>query len=361
MKKSSMVRGTLRLGTLAAALFAAQVAMAALDPATGTLTLGTGGPGNTDLKVEVGPSPGQVRVVDNLTGSERVWGGVRGITLNAGAGDDVVEFDINASQSLALSLNSGSGRASYKIQWKVPVGAAAATSSLAMSSGGGDVAVELAFESEVRTSSFSWVTNFGGGNKILKSSFAFRPGTATARKNVNLANLGGGVHQVLMDVDNDAADGRFTLNSGAASEVLYKVVSDDPTTRLDVNGTVRGAKNAIEVISAAPTTNVALRGGTANTSTAETNLTVVQTVPGLIAANFDFVPAGFGGKTNLKFDGSGSRLSANGRLLGSLGDDEIKFETVLPVSGTLAVDCRAGLDLVQIPFGNPVGCETVIR
>lgn len=357
----SKTRTVLRLGTLAAAMLAAQAATAALDPATGTLTLGTGGPGNNNLKIEVGPSPGQVRVIDNASSAVQVWSGVRAVTLNAGAGDDFIEFDINASQSLALSLNSGAGLANYKIQWKMPPGAAAATSSLAMSSGGGDVNVELSFESEVRTSSFNWTTNFGGGNKILKAAYAFKPGTVTARKNVNLVNLGGGTHQLFMDVDNDATDGRFTLNSGTANEVLYKVISDNPGTRLDVNSTVLGAKNGIEILSAAPTTNVALRGGTANTSTAETNFNVVQTVPGLIASTFDFAPFGFGSKINVKFDGSGSSLSANGRLLGSLGNDEIKFETVLPVTGALVVDCRSGVDLIQIPFGSPLNCETVIR
>nr|MCU0773221.1 hypothetical protein [Ideonella sp.] len=137
----SKTRAGLRLGALATAMATAQAALAALDPATGTLTLGNGAPGSTNLKIEVGPVPGQVRVTDNLTSAVRVWTGVRGITFDAGAGDDLVEFDINASQSLALNLNSGAGPAVYKIQWRVPPGTAAATSSLAMSSGGGDVQV----------------------------------------------------------------------------------------------------------------------------------------------------------------------------------------------------------------------------
>jgi hypothetical protein len=361
MTHRSKPRAAWRLGAIAVALLGAPAAFAAYDPATGTLTLGTGAPQNNQLKVEVGPGAGQVRVTDGLTSAVQTYSGVRAISLNAGAGDDIIEFDINASQSLALNLNSGSGNAIYKIQWKVPPGAAAATSSLAMSSGGGSVQVELAFESEVPTSSFNWTTNFGGGNKLLKSGFAFKPGTTTARKNVNFANLGGGTHQLFMDVDNDAADGRFTLNSGFASEVVYKVVSDAPSARLDVNGIVRGAKQEVDVVSAATRTNLALRGGTANTNTAETKWSLAHLVPGAVSANLDFDTAGFGSKFEGKLTGVGAGLTLAGRLLGSLGNDDIKLETNLVTNTSLLLDCRAGIDIAQAPVVNPLNCESFSR
>lgn len=336
------------------------VLAASVDPATGILNYGSGSPQSNNLKFEVGPGVGQVRVINNLSGSALSFTGVRGINFVAGAGDDFIEFDINASQSLALRLSTGAGPADVKIQWKVPPGAQATASSLSMTSGGGDVNVELDFQSETNQSSFGWTTNFGGGNKLLKSKFAFKPGTARATKNINFANLGGGSHQVFMDVDNDAADGRFTLNSGFAQDVNYKVVSDNPSTRLDVNTIVRGARNSIEILSAAPNTNVSLRGGTANTTPAEAKVNVVQINGGTVNAQFDFLMGGFGGIFEGKFDGAASQLALSGRLLGTPGNDNVKLESNMATSATLALDCGAGTDAAEGPMPAAVNCESYI-
>lgn len=332
-----------------------------VDATTGTLQVGAGAPGSSNLKLEVGPSPGQVRVINNASGLVQAFAGIRGIRLATGAGFDEIEFDINASQSLALDLSTGSGDAKVKIQWKVPPGAAATTSSLTMASGGGNVEVELGFESETRTSTFAWNTDFGGGNKLIKAGFAFKPGTQVARKNVVFGNLGGGQHQVLIDIDNDATDARLTLDSGFAQDVLYKVVSDAPTTRLDVDTRVFGARQAVEIVSAAPATNLWLRGGTANSNSAETKYSLAHLVGGLVTSNFDFTTAGFGSKFEAKFDGSASQLRIGGRLLGSLGDDEIKVERNMVANTTLLLDCRSGIDSAIAPAATVLGCESFAR
>ncbi len=332
-----------------------------LDVTTGTLNVGGGAPGSSNLKLEVGPGAGQVRVINNASGVAQAFGGVRGIRLATGAGFDEIEFDINASQSLALDVNTGSGDAIVKIQWRVPAGAAATSSSLHMASGGGNVSVELGFESETRTSTFAWSTDFGGGNKLIKAGFAFKPGTQVARKNVSFGNLGGGTHQVLMDVDNDAADARLLLDSGTAQEVLYKVISDTPSTRLDVDTTVRGAKQAIEIVSAAPATNLALRGGTANVSTAETLYSVAHLIGGLLSSTINFDTAGFGSKFEAKFDGSASQLRIGGTLLGSQGNDEIRIDRNMVANSTLVLDCRGGIDSATAPAASALNCESFAR
>lgn len=361
MTPSIRIRPALRQLVLAVALLAGAQAVAAatVDPATGILSYGAAVRQSNHLKFEVGPAAGQVRVIDNRTGATQSFVGVRGINFVAGAGDDFLEFNIDASQRLALSLSTGSGPTDVKIQWKVPAGALATASSLSMNSGGGNVNVELDFESATATSSFGWTTNFGGGNKLLKSKFAFKPGTANASKNINFANLGGGSHQVFMDVENDATVARLALDSGFAQDVNYKVTSDDPTTRLDVNSTVRGARNNIEILSAAPTTNLTLRGGTANATPSEAKYTVVQINGGSVNSLLDFVMGGFGGIFEGKFDGSASQLTLSGRLVGTPGNDTIKLESnMAPASLALSLNCGAGIDTAQGPMPTALNCES---
>lgn len=362
MTSSNDFRPTLRHVALAAALlFSAHAALGAtVDPATGILNYGGAVPQNNNLKFEVGPAVGQVRVINNFNGTVESFSGVRGINYVAGAGDDFIEFDINASQSLALTTNTGAGPAFFKIQWKIPPGALSTASSLSMSSGGGDVNVELDFESEVHTSTFGWTTNFGGGNKLLKSIIEFKQGTVNATKNVNFANLGGGSHLVSMDVDNEATNARLTLNSGFAQDVNYKVLSDNPTTRLDVDTTVRAARSSIEILSAAPTTNLSLRGGTANATPSEAKYSVVQINGGTVRSVFDFLMGGFGSKFEGKFDGAASQLALSGRLVGTPGDDEIKLESSMATTPSLSLDCGAGIDKAQGPMPTAVNCETYL-
>ncbi len=154
--------------------------------------------------------------------------------------------------------------------------------------------------------------------------------------------------------------GDATHDSGFAQDVNYKVVNDNPTTRLDVNSTVRGARNSIEILSAAPTTNVALRGGAANATPSEAKYTVVQINGGTVNSVFDFLMGGFGGKFEGKFDGSASQLALSGRMVGSPGNDEIKLESKMANSLSLSLDCGAGIDIAEGPMPAAVNCENYL-
>jgi hypothetical protein len=321
------------------------------DPATGTLQIGNGAPGDKNLKVEVGPAAGQVRVVDRAAGGNPIaFTGVRAIRMATGAGTDFIEFDINASQSLALDIDTGAGDASFKIQWKLPPGAASTASSLAMRSGGGRVDVELDYESETARSTFDWTTDFGGGDKVIKAGIDFKPGVIEARKNVRLANLGGGSHQVAIEVDSDAANAALAFDSGFARDVVYKVLVDQPATRLDVTAATRGARSGIEILSAAPTTVVRLGGGTANVPLAETTVKVAQTVPGSIDARLNYATAATQSKFDASFDGSASTLRLAGTLTGSPGADSIKIDSNAIVRSSLQLDAGGGDDVVDLAF-----------
>jgi len=356
MAGHAFLRPLVRALLAALAAGGASVAHAALfsglDPATGALNVGSGGPGSTNIKVEVG-SGGRVTVIDNTGATApRTYPGVGAINVTSGAGDDLVEFDINSSQSLALSVATGAGNAFVKLQWKVPPGAASTSSTLAMSSGGGNVNVELDFASETPTSSFAWSSNFGGGEKLIKGSVAFKPGTINARKNVDLANLGGGFHLISFEVDNEARDASLAFNSGFARDVTYKVISDNPTRSLNVDTQLRGARNNVEILSASAATTTKFSGGTANTQGAETNYVVVQSVLGTLSATLNHAALGASSsKLNAKFDGAAS-LALGGTVTGSIVGDAIKLETGMPTSSTLLVDTLDGDDSVDFIAGN---------
>jgi hypothetical protein len=355
-----MKRPSLSAITRALALACAVVAPAAhaalasaVDPATGTLLIGFGAAGDKNFKVEVA-SGGRVTVIDNSGATPTaVYTNISAIRVTSGAGFDQIEFDINSSQSLALALDTGSGDAVVKLQWKVPAGAAATQSTLAMASGGGSVSTELDFESETPSSQFGWTTRFGGGNKALKGKLQFKPGTVDASQNIDFAQLGGGTHQVALEVDSDAQRADLRLNAGFAQEVNYKVVSDSPSPSLRADTTVRGAKNNVEILSAAASTVTRLAGGTANLTDAETNYAVVQTVAGTHAATLEHAALGASrSRAKFKFDGSAATLNLGGFVRGSIVADELSIETSVPTTSSLVVEAGGGDDKVEFLIAN---------
>jgi hypothetical protein len=313
----------------------------------GTLFVGNGAPGDKQVKIEVGPLAGQVRVIDGAAPGPQAFSGIRAIRVATGAGTDQIELDMNASQSLALSIDSGAGDANMKLQWKVPPGAASTVSALDMASGGGRLNIELDHESETPEASFQWTTRFGGGDKLIKGGVEFKEGVRQARQNIAFTQLGGGSHLVAMEVESKAADATLLLDTGAAQDVLYKVISPDRSTRLVADTTVAGAKNNIEILSAAPTTSVRLAGGTANVPLAETSFGVVQTVPGSLGAQLDFTTRSASSKFGAKFDGAFSTLTLGGRLAGGSGRDELKLETNARALASLLVDAGGGDNAVD--------------
>lgn len=333
------------------------------DAATGTLIVGEGAPGNKNVRVEMKQGVGVAVVYDAASPAPRSFSGVRRIAMDTGAGSDQIEFDLEVAQSLALDIMSGAGDANIKIQWKLRPTGGAVSSTLAMRSGGGSVATELDFESEAADSSFDWTTNFGGGDKLVKGAVEFKPGTQTGRNRIGLA-LGGGRHSVAIEADNAARDASFAFDAGTADEVLYKLVSPNPTQRLDVATTVRGAKNGIEILAAAPDLRVGLAGGTANAvSTTETNWNVAQTVAGTIAATLGFQSSGPATNFGAKFDGAASALTLGGSLNGTAGADGIKVETnALTVASALLVNTLGGDDTVDfIAVGRLLATATPLR
>lgn len=380
-------RRRVRWGVSLALLLAAASARAipvAIDPSTGALSIGNFAPGNWQVKVEVGPAPGQVKVIDRQLSQEYVFGGITRIDARTGAGSEFLEFDIVASQSLALNLDTGSGDASVKIRWKVPPGAAATASTLSMASGAGAVTVELDFESETAQSSFVWANDFGGGNKNIQAQVGFKSGSVDVLKDISFTRLGGGTHRVAVEVDSQASRADLRFDAGFAQEVGYKLTSSDPSASLMLAAATRAVKSAVEVLSAATATRVALRGGFATVSQAEAKYAVTQTAAGSLEAWLDLAPSVASTKIETQFESPSPQLTLGGRIATGSGADTIKvgsnLRTVssLAISGaggddviealfgagssaTTAIDCGAGTDVAKASVGTARNCETFGR
>jgi hypothetical protein len=368
MDRAHRPRLRVREVLLAAALGACGAAHAALpvfvDPASGALVIGNAAPGDWKVKVEVGPAAGDVRVVDELSSREYRFGGIRRIDSRTGAGNEVVEFDIRASQSLALNVDTGSGRGQVKIQWRVPRGLAATVSSLAMASGGGAVDAEVDFSSETASSRFVWTNRFGGGDKTIKGRVAFESGSVDAFQNLNFARLGGGTHKLELLTESKARFADLRFDGGTAQDARFVVSSTDPGDRLAVTARTRAARAAIEVQSAAPDTRFSYAGGVATVADAELLLGVAQTVPGTIDAKLQLAPSVARTKVEAAFEGSGGTLALGGALRTGGSGDQIKVESKLPTRSGLVVDAGDGNNVVELLFserltGTAVGLPSI--
>lgn len=239
----------------------------------GLLTLRTP---NTDqnVKVEMKGAEG----VANLFGfpglaDGATYTGVTGISIITGSGRDEVQFDIEQSRSLVLSSNTGTGDALTKVQWKIRPGAAQTNASLTLASASGGLQLaEIGFDSET-------------------------VGNASIR-----------------------------IDSGNAGEVVTKVLSDDPSNRLDIAFNARGAKTLLEVVSAASVLNVNA-AGTHAAPLNEINHSIAQIRPGSVnvATNVNLGPNA--DKFEGKVSAPGSTAVFSGTINGGGGDDLVKIET----------------------------------
>jgi hypothetical protein len=342
-----------RAVAMAIALAAAGAAQAAMpvfvDPATGALVIANGAPGNWKFKVVVGPQRGAVRVFDELSGREHAFAGIARIEARTGAGDESAEFDIHASQDLAVHVDTGSGNGQLKFQWRVPAGAAATASTLTMASGAGAVNADVDFQSETPASRFVWTTAFGAGHKTIAGKVSFAEGTDTAFQDINFSRLGGGTHKVQLFTESKARLGTLRWHAGSAREAAWQVVNDG-RERLGVTATTRAQNASVEVTSAAPLTNVTLNGGVATVPDAALKIDVVQTVPGRINGRLNLAPAAAATKIESAFTGSGGTLSLAGAVRTGLAADHVRITSNLPVTSSLAVDAGDGDNLVELLF-----------
>lgn len=318
----------------------------------GTLSIFTG-PANVNAKFVVGPAAGQVQVFGiGSIGEGAVFQGVRGITLITGAGDDQLEFVIDSPQSLDLVVDTGSGTAETKVQWRVPQSIASAVGSLDLRSGGGSTRTFVEVESAAPDFRFGWNMNGGGGDKQVFGKFDFRPGSRNVTNDIAFS-LGGGRHAVSMEVNSEAVRHAMRLNTGAISEISTKISSPNATESLSVDFTTTAPKTALEVQSAANVLNLNL-GGNYGPFNNEVLYSVAQTRPGVVTANLGLRTGVVADKLEMNFSGPGSRLSLGGSIVTGGGNDEVKIETDMTASTTLGTDLGTENDRAELLFKGPL-------
>ncbi|MCU0758518.1 MAG: hypothetical protein MUF07_04855 [Steroidobacteraceae bacterium] len=292
---------------LVLAAFAADAhAQTLVEQAGGRLTLTTPN-ADQSVKVVVGPAPG-VASVSGFPGiaDGTTYSGLTGVTVNTGAGNDLVEFDVETFESFSVQANTAGGSSERKIKWKI------------------------------------------------------RPGTGTVAANVDVTGAAAGSQVSLVEVDSEANSAAVTLRTGLGSEVAAKVQSSNPTESLRVVFDAPAPKSTLEVASSANALEVDVRGGTTIAAN-ELKYTIAQSRPATVALNWSIATSALADVVEANVAAPGSTVTQRGSVVTRAGDDLAKFETegFGTVTG-LALNGGLGNDqLLQVVKGRFQGSQTL--
>jgi hypothetical protein len=240
----------------------------------GRLTLTTS---NLDqnVKVEMKEAPGVARVFGfQGIADGTAFTGISGVTVNTGSGRDQVQFEIESRLSLDIRINTGAGDLESLVLWKIL-------------SGGGAVNAGVTYSS-----------------------------TPSALQIVG----------VEFDNDNTAASS-ININTGNGTDVVAKVLSDDPSTNLGVVFNGSGPKTTVEVVSAAANLNATLRGSYRSPGTDEVKHVVSQIRPGVVNIVNNVTTAGGDDKIEQIVSAPGSTTTIRGNVSAGTGNDFVSFVT----------------------------------
>jgi hypothetical protein len=264
---------TLALSVLAlAALAGTSLAQTSAVVSAGRLTITTSN-ADQSVKIESKLAPNAVSlfgfagIADGTT-----FTSITGVTINTGAGFDKVEADIESTASMDIAINTGAGNAETKVQWKT------------------------------------------------------RPTPAQVRASVTLASAPGSSQLANVEFDNETASALLSLNTGNASEVNAKVLSDDPSASLGVAFTARAPKTNLEIASAASALTVDLNAANNNAALNEIKYVIGQLRPGTVNVRNNVALGSAGDKLEAKVAAFGSTVTVTGTVDTGAGDDLALFE-----------------------------------
>lgn len=277
-----------------------------VDLTNGRLSLTTP---NSDqsVRVEVGPSPGVARVY-GFPGLRdgRAFGGVTGITLVTGAGQDAVELAIQAAQSLDVRVDTQGGDAVTTVLWDLLSSVQNANASLALAATGG------------------------------------RMGLAT------------------VELTSDVEDARISLDTGPAIEVATKLSSPNHSSFLGLDFRSAATKLTLDVGSAASTLEIALRGGKTATAS-ELSHTISQSVPATVSLDWNLQTGNRADTVVATIAAPGSTVTHRGLVNTAGGNDRLQVET--DAFGTVTgIELRGGggADLLsQVVKGRFLASQTL--
>jgi hypothetical protein len=229
--------------------------------------------GDQSVKVEVGPGVGQARVFGfpGLTdGAE--YPGVTGITVITGDGQDLVELDIDAAQSLDVNIDTQGGTGEAKVVWDI------------------------------------------------------LPGVLSADASVTLAATGGVMSKATIEILSDAPSATVSIDTGTAQEVTGKIVSSNLSDLLKIALTSAAQKSSFDIESAALTLDLDVAGGLTALAN-EMKYTFTQTVPADIAVNWNLLTSAADDKIEAKLSAPGSTIVQRGLIRTGSGNDMALIES----------------------------------
>jgi hypothetical protein len=334
-------------------------AQTAVSVSGGRLSLTTPG-GNQSVKVEVSGS-GLARVFGFPGIADGTpYGGLSGVTVTTGAGNNKVEFELLSSQSFDVRVDTGSGQAETKVKWKILAGGLAPAANLAVLGTEGQTRlVEVDLESESNRAAVSIDT--GSANQV-----AAKVVSANASEFLRVA-FAAAAPRTSLEVGSNASALEVDVRGGAtpaADELMYKIMQG---RRADVNlnwAIDTGAgDDKVEALVSTSGSTVTQRGSVltrAGNDTVQFETDAFSTVTGLTingGLGADLLSQVIKGRFQ-------SSQTLRTSMLGGDGDDELILTTDTGIFGTglpndtfPLIDCGLGTDRFNA-FGLIRGCES---
>jgi hypothetical protein len=314
-------------------------------------------------KIVVGPAQGRVEVF-GLPGipDGNVYTGINAINWASGTGDDAIQLEVTQATDFDITINTGTSNAAVQTKWIIPAGATTTiTPSLNLTTGPGAKNVQVDLESFTRNVNFALVGRMGAGATDFKGNLQFKQGGQSAAANIDFRFSGVREDKAELLIDNEARRLNLTLSPSFMSELVTKVVSDDPSDVARVNFRPRanagGSKLGFEMTSSAPqvTLNHTVAGG-AGPDEATLALTTLNTAS--VTSNVNMSLGQGNDKLELKYDGLPSNQNVfSGPINLGGGDDEAKLEFRGVTNYGFSLDCGEGTDKATGFFGTVTNCE----
>lgn len=249
---------------------------------------------NQQVKVEVAGTTARLFGFFGLAEGLR-FTGVSSISLQTGAGNDNVEFDVQTAESLSVQVNTGGGSSNTAIKWKTLAG--------------GTIASPVA--------------------------------------DIDIASGTAGQRVVSVELESEARNAVVSIDAGTANEITAKVISSNITDNLRVAFSGSAPKSQLEIDSNASLFTADLRGtGTALAD--EMKYSIAQSRPAVVDITWNIASGAGNDTVEAKLSAPGSTVTQRGSVLGQGGDDRLLFETEAfsTVTG-LALTGAAGNDELQ--------------
>lgn len=319
--------------------------------------------GVPSAKIIVGPVQGRVEVFglpDIADGN--IYNGIKAINWRSGTGTDVIQFEVTQTNDFDITVNTGTSDAEVQTKWIIPAGASTTiTPSLNLTTGPGAKKVQMELESFTRNVNFALIGRMGAGPTDFRGNLQFKQGGQSAAATVDFRFSGVREDKADLLVDNEARRLNLTLSPSLMSELVTKIVSDDPSDSARVNfrptANAGGSKIGFELTSSAPQVmlNHTVSGGAGPD---DINLGLTTLNPASVTSTVNMNLGQGNDKLGLKYDGLSSNQNVfSGPINLGGGDDEAKLEFRGVTNYAFSLDCSDGTDKATGFFGTVVNCE----